>query len=71
MLQRKQNNAPLNEWHNIPFYPCLLQARKKTEKEADYQKFLKWKEEKLKKEIEQVILYVCFVNIYLQCRANL
>jgi hypothetical protein len=31
-----------------------LQARKKAEKEAEYQKFLKWKEEKMKKELEEV-----------------
>ena len=37
----------MEEYHSF-------QARKKAEKEAEYQKFLMWKEEKLQREMEQV-----------------
>ncbi len=41
---------------NLLFFVILFQARKKAEKEAEHEKFLKWKEEKLRKEMELVSL---------------
>ena len=53
-----------SKFKNVVF--CFVKVRKKAEKEAEYQKFLKWKEEKLRKEMEQVINLLLFELLHLK-----